>query len=88
MPRSIKRPSLGQIVWYYPSVPPTVPSAAIVVNQATRTTFGLSIFDRAAGTVSYVAAVPYHDGTRPTTGAWCTHVRINEPATGVWPSDK
>lgn len=87
MPRSIKRPIIGQIVWYYPSVPPTNPSAALVVNQPSRTTFGLTVFDRAAGTTSYVAGVPYHDGTRPASGAWCTHMRVVEPPSGVWPKD-
>lgn len=88
MPRSIKRPHLGQIVWYWPSVPPTNPSAALVVNQPSRTTFGLYVFDRANGAPTYVAAVPYYDGaSRPSSGAWCTHMRVVEPGTGIWPKD-
>lgn len=90
MPRSIKRPQIGQIVWYYASAPVTgvmMPSAAMVVNTVNRTTFGLTVFDRAAGTTSYVASVPYHDGTRPASGAWCTHMRPQEPASGTWPKD-
>ena len=86
MPRSIKRPIIGQILWYYPSTPPTNPSAALVVNQSGPTAFGLWVFDRTNGAGSYVASVAFHDGTRPTTGAWCTQPRVYEPATGQWPS--
>lgn len=88
MPRSIKRPQTGSIVWYYAAAPPVgLPNAAMVVNTVSPTSFGLTVFDRAAGTTSYVPAVPYHDGTRPASGAWCTHMRVQEPASGTWPKD-
>jgi len=39
-----------------------------------------------AGAWSKVTNVPFHYGTRPTSGAWCTMPRINTPAVGAWPS--
>lgn len=88
MPRSIKRPQTGSIVWYYGAAPPVGgPNAALVVNTVSPTLLGLMVFDRANGIGTYVASVPYHDGSRPASGAWCTHIRVNEPASG-WPSDR
>lgn len=92
MPRSLKRPSTGQIVWYFAATPPaTVPVAAIVIKSRTdvdRVTFDLVIFDGVTGASSAVLGVKFYDGTRPTSGAWCTRVRVNEPAAGQWPSDR
>lgn len=90
MPRSIKRPQTGQIVWYYANPLPGAqqkPYAAMVVNTIDRTHFGLTVFDGANGTTSYVASVLYCDGTRPAAGAWCTHMRVQEPAANQWPKD-
>lgn len=90
MPRSIKRPQVGHIVWYNATSPPTGQvSAALVVNQgSTRTKFGLYVFDRANGAPTYVPNVDYLDGSsRPASGAWCTHQRVQEPVAGAWPKD-
>lgn len=87
MPRSLTRPQTGQVVWYYAAAPPVgQPNAALVVNTVDKSTFGLAVFDRATGVASYVPSVPFHYGTRPASGAWCTMMRVNEPAAGMWPS--
>ena len=88
MPRSIKRPQVGQIVWYNATSPPTGQvSAALIVNRVSNVLFGLYVFDRANGAPTYVASVPYVDGTRPASGPWFTHMRVQEPVAGAWPKD-
>lgn len=87
MPRSIKRPQTGSIVWYYSAVPPGAPLAAIVVRTITRTQFDLCTF-AADGTTAPALAVNYYEGgTRPTTGAWCTYMRVVENPATKWPKD-
>src|SRR5262245_38453234 len=97
MPRSLTRPQVGQTVWYFAATPPAAaPLSATVVEVITTggsgvmgsppPTLDLTVF-AADGTTSAVAAVPFHYGTRPTSGAWCTMVRVNAPAAGQWPSN-
>ena len=95
MPRSLTRPQTGTVVWYFAAAPPVLaPSAAIVIAQVATAgqgvgspppTFDLFVI-AADGTTSKVAAVPFHYGTRPTSGAWCTMPRVNTPPATVWPS--
>lgn len=97
MPRSLTRPQVGTVVWYFAAAPPVAgPLSATVLRQVATAgtgvgspppTFDLAVSAVADGTVSFVAAVPFHYGTRPTTGAWCTMPRVNTPAAGVWPSN-
>lgn len=97
MPRSIKRPQTGQIVWYYANVTPPVPLPALVIKSRTdidRVTFDLFVFDGTLAAAGGVAigqpqlAVKYYDGgSRPASGAWCTHMRVYENASGKWPKD-
>jgi hypothetical protein len=96
MPRTLTRPQVGNIIWYFAAAPPVAgPLPATVLRQVATAgtgvgspppTFDLAVSAVADGTVSFVAAVPFYYGTRPTTGAWCTMPRINTPAAGVWPS--
>jgi hypothetical protein len=96
MPRSKTRPQVGDIIWYFAAAPPVAgPLPATVLRQvatsgsgvgSTPPTFDLAVSAVADGTVTFAAAVPFHYGTRPTTGAWCTMPRVNTPAAGVWPS--
>lgn len=97
MARSATRPIVGTDVWYITTAPPTVlPQAAKVVNVATPAGSGFGVgvgpvLDlvtwNAAGTSAVVTGVPFHYGTRPTSGAWCTMPRVNMPATATsWPS--
>jgi hypothetical protein len=87
MPRSQTRPSRGLIVWFYAAAPPVgLPSVAIVLNTVSSTRFDLAVFSSADGTISFAGNVPFHYGTRPATGPWCTMRRVNEPASGAWPS--
>jgi hypothetical protein len=100
MPRSLTRPQIGQTVWYFAAAPPAaVPLVGIVVGAVATAgtgvgspppTFDLAVYDPAAaagaGATSKVLAVPFHYGTRPTSGAWCTMMRVNTPAAGVWPT--
>ena len=97
MARSLTRPIVGSDVWYYGAAPPVaLPQAAKVVAVTTPAGSGfgvgvgpvltLAVWD-AAGAMTAVAAVPFHYGTRPTSGAWCTMPRVNMPATATsWPS--
>ena len=91
MPRSIKRPQTGHIVWYYANVTPPIPTAAIVIKSRTdvdRFTFDLVTFDPVTGASAAVLGVKYYDGgTRPASGAWCTHQRVYENLSGQWPKD-
>jgi hypothetical protein len=97
MPRTLTRPVTGQIVWYFAAAPPaTAPIAALVIaSVATNVslgvggpppTYNLATFDPTTGAITAAAAVPFHYGTRPVSGAWCTMMRINEPAPGSWPT--
>ena len=100
MPRTWTRPQTGTPVWYYAAAPPAAAALhAIVVALNTGAgsgvgsppqTFDLTVYDPAAaagaGAWSKVTNVPFHYGTRPTSGAWCTMPRINTPAVGAWPS--
>ena len=87
MPRSITRPEVGTIVWYYAANPPTTtPVAAMVVGTVNRTTFDLITFI-ATGNTAPALAVPYYHLGRPSgAGSWCTMPRVNENAAGKWPS--
>lgn len=91
MPRSIKRPQTGHIVWYYANATPPIPQAALVIKSRTdvdRFTFDLAIFDAVTGASSAVLGVRYYDGgSRPAAGAWCTHLRVQENISGQWPKD-
>ena len=88
MARSWTRPSTGQFVWYYATTPPTTaPIAALVISTVSKSSFNLAIFDPATGAITAAAAVPFHYGTRPAAGAWCTMMRVNENAAGQWPSN-
>jgi len=102
MPRTLTRPIVGTPVWYYSAAPPTglspLPATVVALNVGAGSgvfsppqTFDLEIYDPAAaagaGAVSKVLAVPFHYGTRPTSGAWCTMPRVNTPAVGAWPSN-
>jgi hypothetical protein len=86
MPRSLTRPQRGTIVWFYAAAPPVgKPSVAIVINSISKTNFDLAIFNSADATISFGGNIPFHYGTRPTSGPWCTMPRVNEPASGAWP---
>jgi hypothetical protein len=91
MPRSIKRPQCGQIVWFYANVTPPIPTAALVLKSRTdvdRVTFDLLTWDGATGAPAVTLAVKYYDGgTRPASGQWCTHMRVQENISGQWPKD-
>lgn len=101
MPRSLTRPQTGTVVWYFAAAPPVaVPLMASVIAAVTTAgagvgspppTFDLAVYDPAAaagaGATAKVAAVPFHYGTRPSSGAWCTMPRVNTPAAGQWPSN-
>jgi hypothetical protein len=87
MPRSLTRPQRGTIVWFYAATPPVgKPSVAIVLNSISRTNFDLAIFNSADATISFGGNIPFHHLTRPAAGPWCTMPRVNEPASGAWPS--
>lgn len=89
MPRSLTRPETGQIVWYYAASPPTVgPLAALVTATVDRTHFNLAVFAADASAMTAALNVPFHYGTRPVSGAWCTMMRVNENAPGAWPSQQ
>jgi hypothetical protein len=95
MPRSLTRPQVGTVVWYYAAAPPVAGPLPATVIAAVATagtgigspppTFDLFVI-AIDGTTSKVAAVPFYYGTRPTTGAWCTMPRTFTPPAGVWPS--
>jgi len=101
MPRSLSRPQVGTIVWYYAASPPgAAPLAAMVVNVPTPAgsgfgiplpgagpTLDLTVF-AAAGTTSAVLGVPFYYGTRPASGAWCTMPRVNQNLAGAWPASQ
>lgn len=88
MPRTLTRPQVGQVVWYFAASPPgTKPLAAMVVNTDSPTMFDLTVF-AADGTTAPALNVPFHYGTRPTTGAWCTMRRVEENAAGKWPGSR
>ena len=96
MPRSLTRPQVGTVVWYFAAAPPVAGPLVAQVMAAVTTagtgvfspppTFDLAVMAAADAVVTKVAAVPFHYGTRPTTGAWCTMPRVNTPLAGVWPS--
>jgi hypothetical protein len=88
MPRSLTRPQVGTVVWYYAANPPTTtPVAAMVVGTVNRTTFDLITFI-ATGNTAPALAVPYYHLGRPTgAGAWCTMPRVNENVAGKFPSN-
>lgn len=90
MPRSIKRPQTGSIVWYYAAAPPTtVPQAAMVIKTVNKTTFDLALFAATGDGLTAALATPFYEGgTRPASGAWCTNVRVNENAANQWPTDR
>src|SRR5262245_28608127 len=96
MPKTLTRPVVGQGVWYYTAAPPTglVPLPGVVLALVAgggtgvgspAPTYDLDVV-AADGTHSKAAAVPFHYGTRPASGAWCTMPRVNVPASGQWPS--
>lgn len=97
MPRSKVRPQVGTELWYYGAAPPgptDLPQAAIVVNVVQANgidrvppsgIFDLTVFN-ANGSTAPQLGVPFHFGTRPDTGPWCTPVRVNMPAPGEWPT--
>lgn len=91
MPRSIKRPQTGQVVWFYSAAPPGIPQAALVIKSRTdvdRFTFDLVTFDPVTAAPSPQLGIRYYDGgTRPASGAWCTHMRVYENLAGKWPKD-
>jgi hypothetical protein len=91
MPRSIKRPQTGQIVWYYADVTPPAPLAAMVIRSRTdinRTTFDLAVFAASGAALTAALATPYYEGgSRPASGAWCTHPRVQENVANQWPKD-
>jgi hypothetical protein len=101
MPRSRLRPQVGHIVWYYAASPPGAAALPAIVVAAVATagtgvgspppTFDVAFYDPAAaagaGAWTKVAALPFHYGTRPASGAWITMPRVTSPgAAGVWPS--
>jgi hypothetical protein len=83
------------VIWYFAAAPPVNPPlAAVVIAQITTAgtgvgspppTFDLMVI-AADGTTSKASAVPFHYGTRPTAGAWCTMPRVNTPPAGIWPA--
>jgi hypothetical protein len=88
MGRSITRPQRGSIVWYYAASPPAgLPTVAIVINTIDKTHFDLALINSTDATILFGGNVPFYYGTRPATGPWCTPVRVNEPASGAWPSN-
>lgn len=97
MARSESRPIVGSMVWYYTAAPPVLlPQAALVTAVTTPAGSGMGIGVgpvltlttwNAAGTAAAVTGVPFHYGTRPVSGAWCTMRRVNMPASATdWPS--
>jgi hypothetical protein len=50
--------------------------------------FNLATFDPNTGAITAAASTPFHYGTRPPSGAWCTMMRVNEPPAGTWPSNQ
>jgi hypothetical protein len=91
MPRSIKRPQTGSIVWFYANANPPIPTAALVIKSRTdvdRFTFDLVTFDPVTGASAATLGVKYYDGgTRPASGQWCTHMRVQENLANQWPKD-
>jgi hypothetical protein len=100
MPRSATRPQVGSLVWYFAASPPAAKAqVAMVVNTATPQgsegvggvgpLLDLCLFTP-AGTTAPALGVQFYYGTRPTAGAtpWCTMMRVNEPASGQWPSNQ
>jgi hypothetical protein len=100
MPRSATRPQVGSLVWYFAASPPAAKAqVAMVVNTATPQgsegvggpgpILDLCLFTP-AGTTAPALGVPFFYGSRPAAGAnpWCTMMRVNEPASGQWPSNQ
>lgn len=92
MPRSMKRPCVGQVVWYYADVTPPVPVPAMVIKSRTdidRVTFDLAVFAASGAALTAALATKFYEGgSRPASGAWCTNMRVNENAANVWPTDR
>jgi len=50
--------------------------------------YNLASFDPSTGAITARAATPFYYGRRPTSGAWCTMMRVNEPIAGAWPTNQ
>jgi hypothetical protein len=86
MPRSILRPQVGSVVWYYANVTPPAPLPAMVVHTVDRTHFDLCVFNADGATFTPALNTPYYDaGSRPAAGAWCTYMRTQENVANTWP---
>ena len=90
MPRSIKRPQTGSIVWYYADATNiAAPLPAMVIKTIDRTHFDLAVFAAAGNALTAALNTLYYEqAPRPTTGAFCTYQRVYENAAGKWPKDQ
>ena len=87
MPRSILRPQVGSIVWYYADVTNmTAPVPAMVIKTIDRTHFDLAVFAAAGNALTAALNTLYFEqAPRPSTGAACTYIRTQENVAGTWP---
>lgn len=84
MPRSITRPQVGSIVWYFSAATGVPPQAAIVAQVVDKTHFNLAVISP-AGAVSAQANVEFVDPSLRATAAWCTWPRIEMFLAGDYP---
>ena len=91
MPRSITRPLVGSIVWYY-SAPTAVPPMAAMVTQVVDSTH-LNLFvwnldgTLTGGVAGAKPNVPFvGQGVRVTVGEFCTYIRVNQFIAGSSPA--
>jgi hypothetical protein len=89
MPRSITRPQVGSMVWYYAAPTAVNPQAAIVLGVVDKTHLALTWFAAADGAATFAGNVLYTDGSvKVTSGAWCTYMRINAFTAGTSPNSE
>lgn len=89
MPRSIKRPEVGSILWYYADATNiTAPVPAMVIKTIDRTHFDLAVFAAAGNALTAALNTLYFEQSpRPASGAFCTYARVVENPAGQWPKD-
>lgn len=91
MPRSIKAPQTGSMVWYYSAPTGVAPIPAIVLSGVDAAHFNLFVFDGTLAATGGVAigkpvnGVLFTQQQTVASGAWCTYMRVNEFIAGTSP---